>query len=168
MALDAETQAAVRDAIDRVLSGREQVPGDLPYPPSIRDYVFAAVWTEDDEETRRKREWTKPGRRLSRVVQQVYVAGWFAGRACDEQVARQIRDAIGIQDAEAANEPHPYIGVAACLVCDQPPDHEVHVVRCQRCNGNGMVAAGPEDANWCPECGGEGWVGRAEAGDGNG
>lgn len=109
--LDDETKAAVRDAALRLLDGRERVPGDLPYPPAINDYALSAVWPDEDP----KRQWlTKPGRALARAVRQIYIAGWFAGRACDEQITRQLRAHFG-------EGPHPYVGVAACLVCDQAP-----------------------------------------------
>lgn len=111
--LDEQTEAAVRDAVERVFTGRERVPGDLPYPPSITDYVLLAAWPDEDPKRQR---YTKPGRELSRAARQTYVAGWFAGRACDEQITRQLRDWFGPPPG-----PHPHIGVGACLVCDGPP-----------------------------------------------
>lgn len=124
--LDSDTKAAVRDAVKRVLDGRERVPGDLPFPPSVREYLFAAMWPADDAETLRKREFTEVGRDLARAVRQVYIAGYFAGRAGDEQIAGQVRRALGVPADWAKTTPHGYVGLAVCIVCDQAPDHPVH------------------------------------------
>ena len=125
--LDDDTKAAVRDAIDRVFTGRERVPGDLPYPPAVESYMLATVWPHDTLADRQRRCYSKAGREVSRATRQVYLAGWFAGRAGDAQIARQVREAFGIfTDAHARTAEHPYIGLAVCIICDQPPDHEVH------------------------------------------
>jgi hypothetical protein len=124
MALDAETVAAVRDATKRVLEGRETVPGDLPYPPSINKYVLLAAWPDQDPQ---RQQYTKPGRNLTRTVMRAYVAGNKAGRAGDEQIGRQVRGMLGAASPDAAAAiPHQRVGLAVCLVCDQVPDHPSH------------------------------------------
>jgi hypothetical protein len=115
--------AAVRDAIKRVFDGRETAPGDLPYPPAINEYVLAAAYPETDS---RAVQYTPAGRSLARAARQVYIAGYFAGRACDGQIAGQVREAFGISQAEAGKIPHPTIGLAVCLVCDRAPDDPIH------------------------------------------
>jgi hypothetical protein len=99
------------------------VPGDLPYPPTINDYVLTAAYPEMDP---RSTQYTPVGRGLTRAARQVYIAGYFAGRACDEQIAAQVREALGIPQAEAGKTPHPTIGMAVCLVCDKAPDDPIH------------------------------------------
>lgn len=121
--INSETAAAVRDAVQRVLSGRETVPPDLPYPSAINEYVLGAAWPDAEPG---RQALAKDGRRLTRAAMQVYIAGYFAGRACDAQVGEQIRRALGIPQAEAASTYHEYVGLAVCLVCDQAPDHPVH------------------------------------------
>lgn len=122
--LDADTAAAVRDAITRVLDGREQVPPDLPMPPSIREHILAAAWPDLDP---KRMELTTAGRTVGRAVTQVYLAGYFAGRACDAQVGAQVRAALGIPTVEAAKgTPHRYVGLAVCLVCDLAPSATIH------------------------------------------
>lgn len=123
--IDVETAFAVRDAVRRVLDGRETVPGDLPYPPAINEYVLAAAWPEEDPQ---RSAWSKSGRALARAARQVYVAGYLAGRSCDVQVGRQVREALGIEGGPegAARVPHVRVGVAVCLVCDRAPEDEVH------------------------------------------
>lgn len=121
--LDDETKAAARDAIERVLTGRERVPGDLPYPSSIGEYALASVWPNEDPQRSR---WTTQGRALGRAARQVYIAGYFAGRAGDQQLGEQLRSALGYDQAAAAQHRHPYVGLAACLICDQAPDDAVH------------------------------------------
>lgn len=116
--LNSDTAAAAREAIKRVLDGRATVPGDLPYPPTINDYVLAAAGVEQ--------KYSAAGRALTRAARQVYIAGYFAGRACDEQIAEQVRMALDIPQAVAGSTPHPHIGVAVCLVCDRAPDDPIH------------------------------------------
>lgn len=115
--IDDELSTAIRDALKRVLTGRERVPGDLPYPPSVYGYVVASAFPEEDL---KRFEWTRQGRDLARAVRQVYIAGWFAGRECDAQITRQLTAWF------RPTGRHPYVGVSVCLVCDQPPDASWH------------------------------------------
>lgn len=121
--LDSDTAAAAREAIKRALDGRATVPGNLPYPPSINDYVLTAAYPEMDP---RSAQYTQVGRGLTRAARQVYIAGYLAGRVCDEQIAAQVREALDIPQAEAGTTLHPTIGVAVCLVCDKAPDDPIH------------------------------------------
>jgi hypothetical protein len=123
MAIDPETVAVVRDAVKRVLEGREAVPGDLPYPPAINEYMLATVWPDTNP---RRAYLTRAGVSVAKAARQVYVAGYLAGRACDGQIGRQVREALGVRQADAATTHHPYVGVAVCLVCDRSPDDPVH------------------------------------------
>jgi hypothetical protein len=122
--LSPETKAEVHDAIKRVMEGRERVPADLPYPPSINDYMLLAVWPDEDP---KRSQFSKPGRALTRATMQIYLAGFFAGRVGDEQVGAQVREALDIPQAETRSTYHPHIGLAVCLVCDGAPEDQVHV-----------------------------------------
>lgn len=121
--IDPQTAAAVRDSVERVLTGRDTVPPDLPYPPGVNQYMLAAVFPDTDPS---RQALTRDGRRVTRAAMQVYVAGYMAGRACDAQVGEMIRRALGIPQADAASTPHEYVGLAVCLVCDEAPDEPVH------------------------------------------
>ncbi len=117
MALSAETAAAAREAIRRVLDGRETVPGDLPYPPAINAYALGSANVDEHSPT---------GRNVTRAARQIYIAGYFAGRAGDGQIGEQVRAALDIPQTQARTTYHRYVGLAVCLVCDGAPDDQVH------------------------------------------
>lgn len=114
--------AEVRDAVQRAISGRARVPGDLPYPPSINGYACASAWPDRDPA---QTALTPEGHALGRAARQIYVAGYLAGRTCDAQIADQVRAALGLPE-DASTVDHPYVGLAVCLLCDQAPGSPRH------------------------------------------